>query len=134
MQLVIAAITTWPLSSSVSVPSAIVTGTCVRLWRATGVKPWFGSCCGASCPGPAEAGGSLAGKLSSLSSSCDPSSVTYPLSSSRNALCAFDSATRSCGRLGPAIDGTTVPRSSATVSLKVGSSASASCQRPCSLA
>ena len=42
--------------------------------------------------------------------------------------------TRSCGRLGPASEGTTSPRSSSTVSEKVGSSAFSSCQRPCSLA
>ena len=40
--------------------------------------------------------------------------------------------TRSCGRFGPAIDGTTVERSSSRYSLKVGSS-SASCQSFCSL-
>ena len=44
------------------------------------------------------------------------------------------SATLSCGRLGPASDGTTVPRSSSSVSVKIGSSADGSSQKPCSLA
>ena len=40
---------------------------------------------------------------------------------------------RSCGRFGPAMDGTTVPRSSSMYSLKTGSW-EASCQSFCSLA
>ena len=40
---------------------------------------------------------------------------------------------RSCGRFGPAIDGTTVERSSSRYSLKTGSRA-ASCQSVCALA
>lgn len=40
---------------------------------------------------------------------------------------------RSCGRFGPAIDGTTVERSSSSFSEKSGSAAGSS-QRPCSLA
>ena len=42
-------------------------------------------------------------------------------------------ATRSCGRFGPAMEGTTVPRSSSRYSENAGSR-DASCQRPCSLA
>src|SRR5262249_28552315 len=44
-----------------------------------------------------------------------------------------DSATRSCGRDGPASEGTTVPRSSSSVSLKTGSGEDAWRNRPCSL-
>src|SRR5437773_9255118 len=41
---------------------------------------------------------------------------------------------RSCGRLGPASDGTTVERSSASVSEYSGSGESANRNRPCALA
>ena len=47
---------------------------------------------------------------------------------------AFDSATRSCGRFGPASDGSTVERSSVRVSVNSGSSALSSLQRPWALA
>ncbi|SKU78276.1 Uncharacterised protein [Mycobacteroides abscessus subsp. abscessus] len=39
----------------------------------------------------------------------------------RNAFLASDSSMRSCGRLGPEIDGTTVDRSSSRYSEKAGS-------------
>ena len=58
------------------------------------------------------AGGSLAGKVSSTDSSCGPSSP----SSSRRLDAASESGTRSCGRRGPASEGTTSPRSSSNVS------------------
>jgi hypothetical protein len=44
------------------------------------------------------------------------------------------SSTRSCGRLGPASDGSTDDRSSSRVSVKVGSATPGSHHRPCSLA
>ncbi|MDT4859414.1 hypothetical protein FQZ97_939220 [compost metagenome] len=44
------------------------------------------------------------------------------------------SSTRSCGRLGPASDGTTVEMSSSSTSLKIGSSEVSSIHRPCALA
>ena len=47
---------------------------------------------------------------------------------------ATRSGTRSCGRRGPAMLGSTSPRSSASVSLKRGSGVCSSCQRPCSRA
>ncbi len=47
---------------------------------------------------------------------------------------AVVSGTRSCGREGPASDGTTSPRSSVTSSEYTGSGALGSCQRPCALA
>src|SRR5262249_12004307 len=40
---------------------------------------------------------------------------------SKNDFLAAESATRSCGRDGPASDGSTVPRSSSSVSLNAGS-------------
>jgi hypothetical protein len=43
------------------------------------------------------------------------------------------SETRSCGRFGPASEGTTVERSSSSVEEKIGSTAG-SIQKPCSLA
>ena len=57
----------------------------------------------------------------------------YEPSAERNAGLASVSAIRSCGRFGPAIDGTTVDRSSVSVSEKAGST-DGSCHRPCSLA
>ena len=51
-----------------------------------------------------------------------------------NEAAASDSATRSCGRLGPASDGSTVPRSSSSVSVKTGSGDFLARHRPCSLA
>ncbi len=42
-------------------------------------------------------------------------------------------ATRSCGRLGPASVGTTVPMSSSTVSVNTGSREASVRKRPCSL-
>ena len=51
-----------------------------------------------------------------------------------NAGFAFASAIRSCGRFGPAIDGSTLPRSSSSVSEKVGSSELSSWNIPCSRA
>ena len=47
--------------------------------------------------------------------------------------CASVSEMRSCGRFGPAIEGTTSPRSSSTTFVNVGSS-DGSCQRPWALA
>ena len=44
------------------------------------------------------------------------------------------SAIRSCGRFGPAMLGTTSPRSSSSVSLNVGASLCSSCHSPCSFA
>ena len=47
---------------------------------------------------------------------------------------ALPSSTRSCGRLGPAMEGTTVARSSASVSVKTGSSALGVQNMSCALA
>ena len=46
---------------------------------------------------------------------------------------ASSSATRSCGRFGPAIEGTTSPRSSASVSVKTGSGVDFVRNMPCAL-
>jgi len=50
-----------------------------------------------------------------------------------NALGISPNGTRSCGRLGPARLGRTVPRSSSRVSVNVGSGASSVRKRPCAL-
>ena len=55
-------------------------------------------------------------------------------SASSKAALARPSGTRSCGRLGPARLGSTVPRSSASVSLNIGSGAPLSRHMPCALA
>src|SRR5690625_1034473 len=115
VQEVIAAITTAPWSTSVLVPSARVTST---------------GLCGRSplalCAGEAEAG-----KDSSTDSST--TSSTYSRTSSRQVCWARESAMRSCGRLGPAIDGTTSARSSSRYSENSGS-LDGSCQKPLALA
>src|SRR3954463_8916827 len=142
---VIAAITTWPWSTSVSVPSSMVTrvGFEVRCLPPLPATAEWGF---PDSPLPCANGlaGSDAGKLSSTdSSTLEPSSAAssgslspsgaYVGRASRKDCLASVIATRSCGRFGPAIDGTTVERSSSRYSENAGS-LSASCQRPCSLA
>src|SRR5699024_5950882 len=77
------------------------------------------------------AGESEAGKDSSTDSST--TSSTYSLTSLRQVCWARESAMRSCGRLGPAIDGTTSARSSSRYSENSGS-LDGSCQKPLALA
>ena len=61
--------------------------------------------------------------------------LPYSLSSaSAKALAARASGTRSCGRFGPAIDGSTSARLSAMVSVNTGSGVSPSRNRPCAWA
>ena len=100
MQLVIAAITTWPLSSSVSVPSASVSLALVEtpplVWVATG---------------------SLAGNESASASSSSPVARQVVLGPRARTICLEAvSGTRSWGRLGPAMLGTTVARSRCSTS------------------
>ena len=57
-------------------------------------------------------------------------SVKYVGSTFSNELFESESEMRSCGRLGPAIDGTTVERSNSICSEKRGEAAG-SCQSPC---
>ena len=76
-------------------------------------------CAGAgSCrrPTPSPVGGSLAGNESAISLSYVPFVYSTPnvSSESMNALFALASGTRSCGRRGPASDGSTSSRSSST--------------------
>ena len=93
-----------------------------------------------SWPGAPLEAGSDAGKLSAIASSwasATCSSACSPIisaSAERNPSLDSESETRSCGRLGPASDGTTSERSSSIVSEKVGSSELSSCHRPCSFA
>ena len=139
---VIAAITTWPWSSSVSRPSSIVSGTACETRSATCTRVPSSAAREVSWPEPLPLwpGGSDAGKDSSTSSSTSvprlsagSGSGSGRMSSSapRKADLASVSETRSCGRFGPASDGTTSPRSSSSVSEYVFSSVSASCHRPC---
>src|SRR6266545_4831534 len=119
VQEVIAAMTTEPWSTSHSVPSSRVTLTGL-LGRPIG--PLAGAGCGTPAPLPPwYAGESLAGWS------------TKSLSAWRKPVLASDSDTRSWGRLGPAMDGTTVDRSSSRRSEYTGSRAG-SCHRPCALA
>src|SRR5208283_3276228 len=90
---VMAAITTDPWSMVTVVPSSSVA------WVALD-----------GLPAGSSAIGSEAGKVSATPSSCsDPG--TYAVTASRKAFLASERATRSCGRFGPAIDGTMVDRS-----------------------
>src|SRR6476646_4979827 len=130
VQLVIEAIATMPWSISTSCPPARVTLT-GREERADPSPVWAGAPLASSWL-LSGVGGSLAGKLSPRTSSpwrCE----TYSGSTLRKEVLASVSAMRSCGRFGPAIEGTTVERSSSRYSEYVGST-EASCHRPCSLA
>src|SRR5262245_17068580 len=124
VQLVIAAITTWPWSRSKLAPSGTRTGT-ARLGRPLMPVGSGSNQPGAGSPLPLTAGTSLAGNDSADASSgpampavsktalaaSDWSSGSIWLSARRNAGLALVRATRSCGRVGPARLGTTVDRS-----------------------
>ena len=122
VQLVMAAITTWPWSRSKRAPSSSWTGT--RLWAAA--DP-CGVGLGTSRPALVVvavldhsghgAGGSLAGNDSAEASSGPSSWIGWVMSAraARKLRRASVRATRSWGRRGPGL-GTTVPRSSSTVS------------------
>src|ERR1039457_1965052 len=118
VQEVIAAITTLPWSTEVWVPSSSVT----RAGR------------DALVPSP-EATGSEAGNVPSRSLSRLESETEFGRASQK-AVLSSASAIRSCGRFGPAIDGTTVdrPRLSSSQYLTSWCWACGSCQSPCSLA
>ena len=58
--------------------------------RATGVKPWFGSCCGASCPGSPRPAGRWPGSSPRPPRRASRARARSPRAPSRNALCAFD--------------------------------------------
>ncbi len=120
MQEVMAAITTAPWSISKLGPSSRVTEAGLRgrseaglercgCGRSSSVRPWVG------------VGASLAGNDSAEDSSVDPFGAESP-SSTKSARAerkdsrASVTATRSCGRLGPAREGTTVARSSSSFS------------------
>ena len=115
MQLVIAAITTCPWSSSSSEPSARRTG--VGLLTRSGCASGRGR--SGSPPLWEMAGGSLAGKDSSEASLTPfrgrPGAPASASAALKEALASVR-AVRSCGRLGPARLGTTVARSSSRVS------------------
>src|SRR6186713_636175 len=121
VQDVIAAIVTAPWSSTNSLPSSSFTSTGV-LGRPSGSVTADGLPEGGSEPlSPWYDGGSLAGKDSADASSYPFSSpfscsATYWPSTERKLSFASDRAIRSCGRFGPAIDGTTVDRSSSMYS------------------
>src|SRR5580704_5465221 len=106
---VIAAMTTDPWSTDVVVPSSSVTST------GADTRPLaFAGCSATSCsttPFFSGVNGSDAGNVSAISS-YRLSSGTYEPRACLNESLASVSATRSCGRFGPASDGTTVARSS----------------------
>ena len=127
---VIAAIVTAPWSSVNSLPSTVTSigfeaarGACER-WR------WSMRCADSSSSG-VKPTGSEAGKVPSTAASTPEWSVdVYSPRTVSKAVCAFVSSMRSCGRLGPAMEGTTVLRSSSMYSLKTGSTLG-SCHMVC---
>src|SRR5262245_31380275 len=142
VQLVIAAMTTCPWSSSTSAPPSRRTGTSLdgRPGSSSSPSVATGSTVGAPGPFPSSiASGSLAGKVSATASSSllgatTGSSGIIAVSACRNENLATDSGTRSWGRLGPARLGSTVVRSSSNRSVYTGSGESGVWNRPCSLA
>src|SRR4051794_32555942 len=138
VQLVMAAMTTWPWSMLNDEPSRSATGATFlgRPLVAGSSGPAVGSGRPAWSPSPSVVdGGSLAGNDSSEASSTVSASGSGSDFSSAGANKALDwsSGTRSWGRAGPARLGTIVDRSSSSVSVNMGSRLG-SCQRPCSLA
>src|SRR4051812_11921266 len=117
VQDVIAATTTAPWSTSSSSPSSVNRAGLL----ARPPDCFAGAPAGWSCaPSWLTAGGSLAGNDSFEPSFAEfpfPLSLTYAVSALRKLSLALLSATRSCGRFGPASDGSTVDRSSSSRSL-----------------
>src|SRR5262245_1181340 len=105
-------------------------------WR---TAPWF-SWTGSSDPGSTASSGCTATSGFPPSPRSRPTSEGSGSGSSRlrnaptNEVHTFPSGTRSCGRLGPATEGSTADRSSSTTSLKLGSGEPSVRYRPCSLA
>ena len=128
VQEVIAAITTRPWSSSKVSPST-VTSIASSLRRFSVVATGEPLTAGRGLPRSSSwssAGGSEAGKDSSIASSrplpsfSTASGANSAIASRKDSL-ASSSGTRSCGRFGPAMLGTTSPRSSSRRSAKTGS-------------
>ena len=138
VQLVIAAITTRPWSSSKLSPSSVTSIASSLPGAATAepVSAGRGLPRSSSC---SSAGGSEAGKDSSIASSrplpiCSAASGSNSPIAPRKACLAWERGTRSCGRFGPAMLGSTSPRSSSSSSEKTGSSLLPSWNIPCSRA
>jgi hypothetical protein len=72
-------------------------------------------------------------RRSALSSRAKPRSLSGARSDASNACFIRDSGMRSCGRLGPAKLGSTVPMSSDSVRVNSGVGASSERNKPCSL-
>ena len=130
VQLVMAAITTCPWSIAHAVPSASVTGIGFEIR----VPSWFGSAAGTGLTKRvlgSSSGGSLAGNESAEARSMKP--VNFGAAddpgefgrsagnAARYARPALRRATRSCGRVGPAMLGSIVARSSSRCSAYAGS-------------
>ena len=119
----------------------MLTSTASPLRRCSAVAVVAGCPCGlpASPPSLSRPGGSEAGNDSVTASSwpsplpsSSAASLLCPARVSKKAGLALTSEILSCGRFGPAIEGCTSPRSSCSVSEKVGSSLSTVWKRPCS--
>ncbi len=137
VQLVIAAITTRPWSSVVSVPSSRVTFTGFASRSSTAVPPsppcsWLARLARFVVGSRRIRGGErvCASLVVTVAELLSGAFDRTPSSDSRNAALALVRAIRSCGRLGPAIDGSTEPRSRSIWSEKVGSSASSVVEHP----
>ena len=101
------------------VMAAITTAPCPKFWGAAALLP-------------ASTSGTL--RFDSAAASPKPRSLTGAVSAARKLRCTSASATRSCGRLGPASEGSTLARSSASVSVNTGSGVLALRNSACSLA
>src|SRR5882672_12668242 len=125
---VIAAIATAPWSMTHGVPSVRVTGVGCE------VRPFEPTAAEGTVADSLKLGTSEAGKDSSSASSCESCTEdVYAPSAVRNIDLALLSGTRSCGRFGPASEGSTVDRSSSSVSENCGSTCG-SCHSPFVLA
>src|SRR5882757_2564756 len=125
---VIAAIATAPWSITHDVPSASVTGVGCE------VRPFEPAAADGTVAVSLKLGASEAGNDSSSASSCAScTDDVYAPSAARNIGLAAFSGTRSCGRFGPASEGSTVDRSSSSVSENCGSTCG-SCHSPFVLA
>src|SRR5215472_3919445 len=115
VQLVMAAITTLPCPNASSSPTS--TSTAVAVW----LSPTFGGCPPSVSQRDSCFGGTCCPGFNKLGKACS------------NDWAARDKGTRSCGRFGPAMLGSTVARSRSSTSVYSASGAPGVWNRPCSL-